>query len=197
MKKSYLFIKHSFTCLIVILAGAALLQSCKNKQRSDVAKALFAETGNSAYKDLNSDTFAVVFKKTLESRRNTLNNPNLITSFYEQNDYEPVLISKHLAKGELKVIPSYLARAAEHGLDPQMFKSNELQALIAKIYSKTAVKSKEEAYQNLVELEMMTANSLINYSSALEFGAVSPKKIYARYYTDTKRPDSTSMQRVF
>lgn len=197
MRKHYLFIKHSFTCLIVILAGAVLLQSCKNKQRSDVAKLLYAETGNKAFKDLNSDTFAVVFKKTLEARRNTLNNPNLITSFYERNDYEPVLISKHLAKGELKVIPSYLGRAAEHGLDPQMFKYNELQALISKIYSKTAIKSKEEAYQNLVELEMMTANSLINYSSALEFGAVSPKKIYARYYTDTKRPDSTSMQRVF
>jgi murein L,D-transpeptidase YcbB/YkuD len=43
----------------------------------------------------------------------------------------------------------------------------------------------------------MTANSLINYSSALQFGVLSPKRIYARYYTDTKRPDSVSMLRVF
>jgi murein L,D-transpeptidase YcbB/YkuD len=197
MRKPNLSIKHTFTYLFIIVAGLGILQSCKSKKRSEVAKALYAETGNKAFKDLNSDTFAVIFKKTLASRRNTLNNPKLITSFYERNDYEPVLISQHLAKGELKVIPEYLGRVAEHGLDPQMFKYNELQALIAKIYNKSTIKSKEEAYQNLVELEMMTANSLINYSSALQFGVLSPKRIYARYYTDTKRPDSVSMLRVF
>jgi murein L,D-transpeptidase YcbB/YkuD len=197
MRKPNLSIKHSVTCLLVVLTGIGLLQSCKNKHRSDVSKVLFAETGNKAFKNLNSDTFAVVFKKTLESKRSTLNNPNLITAFYERNDYEPVLLLKHLPKGELKLIPDYLSRASQHGLDPQMFKYNELQALVAKVYNKTAIKSEEEAYKNLADLELTAANSLINYSSALEFGAVSPRKIYARYYTETKRPDSVSMQRIF
>jgi murein L,D-transpeptidase YcbB/YkuD len=197
MRKPNLTVKSKISYLLILITAFGFLQSCNNKTRSDISKVVYGETKNKAFKNLNSDTFAVVMKKTLEAKRSTLNNPNLITSFYEHNGYEPALVLQHLPKGELKVFPAYLSKANQHGLDPEMFKANELNAMIQKIYDNKAIKNKEEAYQNLANLELATANSLINYSNALEFGVISPRKIYARYYTETKRPDSASMQRVF
>ncbi len=181
----------------MLLIAVISFQSCKKKSRSDLAKALYGETKNKVFKDLQSDTFAVVLKKTLEAKRGTLNNPKLITAFYEDNDYEPALVLKHLPAGQLKTIPAYLSRANEHGLDPETFNANALNTLIQNFYDEEAIKTKEEAYQKLADLEIMAANSMINYSNALQFGVVSPRKIYARYYTETKRPDSITMQRVF
>ena len=196
MNKQNLNLKRMCAVCLVLLVSSLGIQSCK-KTRSDISKALYGETKNKAFKDLQSDTFAVVLKKTLEAKRNTLNNPKLITSFYEANEYEPVLVLKHLPEGKLKVITNYFTKANEHGLSPEMFKATALTALIGKFYDKEAIKSKEEAYQSLADLEIMTANALINYSNALQYGVISPRKIYARYYTETKRPDSTSMKQVF
>jgi murein L,D-transpeptidase YcbB/YkuD len=183
-------------CLMLLIA-AIVFQSCKKKSRSDISKALYGETKNKVFKNLESDSFAVVLKKTLESKKTTLNNPKLITAFYESNDYEPSLVLKHLPEGQLKTMTAYLSKANEHGLDPEMFKLNALNTLVQKFYDPKGIKTKEEAYQDLADLEIMFANSLINYSNALQFGVVSPRKIYARYYTETKRPDSISMQRIF
>ncbi len=194
-KLNFKFKRMTAVCLVLLVASLGI-QSCK-KTRSDISQALYGETKNKAFKDLQSDTFAVVLKKTLEAKRSTLNNPKLITAFYEANEYEPALVLKHLPEGQLKVITTYLSRANEHGLDPEYFKTSALNTLISKFYDKKAIKSKEEAYQTLADLELMAANSLINYSNALQFGVISPRRIYARYYTETKRPDSASMQRIF
>jgi murein L,D-transpeptidase YcbB/YkuD len=197
MRKPNLTVKRSIAYLLVLITALGSLQSCNKKSHSDISKVIYGVTMNPAFKNLNSDTFAVVLKKTLDGKRSTLNNPNLITSFYEHNGYEPTLVMQHLPKGELKVLPEYLGRSDQHGLDLHIFKYDELNALVQKIYSKDAIKTAEDAYQSLADLELMTANSLLNYSNALQFGVISPRKIYARYYTETKRPDSASMQRVF
>ncbi|MCD0489272.1 L,D-transpeptidase family protein [Pedobacter sp. MC2016-14] len=171
--------------------------SCKKKERSDISKVLFTETRNKVFKNLDADTFALVMKKNLEAKRAQLSNPKLITGFYASKDYEPILILQHLPKGVLKVIPEYLNKSAEHGLSPDIFHASAIAALMSKFYDKKAIKTKEEAYQDLADLEMMLANSLINYTNALQFGILSPRKIYANYYTETKRPDSASMMHVF
>lgn len=193
--------KRSLGALLPVLFFIAMLSvilsSCGKKNRSDISKALYGETKNKAFKDLNSDSFAVVLKKRLATSKAALSNPKLITAFYEQHDYEPVLVLQHLPKGQLKTITEYLGKSAEHGLDPEIFKYNELNTLVGKFYDKKAIKSKEEAYQQLADLEILTANSLINYNNALQYGILSPRKIYANYYTETKRPDSNTMQRVF
>lgn len=196
MNKHHLNLKSLSTLGIMLLVVVFGLQSCK-KSRSDLAKALYSETKNKVFKELIPDTFAVVLKKTLEEKRATLNNPKLITAYYEQNDYEPALVLQHLPKGQLKTMTDYLNKSNVHGLDPSMFKVGELSALVNKFYDEKAIKTKEEAYQALADLEIMAANSLINYSNALQFGVISPRKIYARYYTETKRPDSLSMNRIF
>jgi murein L,D-transpeptidase YcbB/YkuD len=196
MRTSQSKFNRSLIYLMLFVTSSAFLQSCGNKNRSNISKVLYEETGNKAFKKLNSDTFAVVLQKTLESKRSTLNNPKLIAAFYAQNNYEPTLVLRYLPKGQLKVIPTYLAQANTHGLNPELFQYTALNSSITRFYDKAGIKSEKDAYQELANLEVMTANSLVKYGNALEFGVISPRKIYARYFTATKRPDSASVARI-
>ncbi|RZL02560.1 MAG: L,D-transpeptidase, partial [Pedobacter sp.] len=189
--------KTIFPLLFVLAALAVLVPSCKKKVRSDISKVLFEETKNKAFKNLDADTFAVVFQKLIAAQKSSLANPKLISSYYESKDYEPTLVLQHLAKGGLKTIPEHLQRSEEHGLDPKMFKADLLSEILTGIYDKNTITNVEKAYTELARLELTMANSLINYNNALQYGILSPRKIYANYYTETKRPDSTSMLKVF
>jgi murein L,D-transpeptidase YcbB/YkuD len=182
----------AFTLIVFIFS---FLSSCK-KSRSDLGKILYTETGNKVFKNIENDAFIDVFKQTLEAQKSSLGNPKMITSFYEKNNFEPVLVQEHVQKGGLKTVLSYFQRSAEHGIDPELFRSAAYQTLVDKVYDKTGVKSIEEAYQDIAKLEIMTANSLINYSNALQYGVLSPKRIYGAYFTDTKRPDSAAIAQV-
>lgn len=185
---SFLFL---FATLVV------LFPSCKKKVRSDISKVLFAETKNKAFKNLDADTFAVVFQKLINAEKSSLTNAKLISSYYESKDYEPTLVLDHFAKGGLKTVPEHLQRANEHGLMPNMFQTDTLTKLLNAVYDKSVITNADQAYKELARLELTLANSLINYNNALQYGILSPRKIYANYYTETKRPDSTSMLQVF
>lgn len=186
-------VRIAFLLALTILCS---LQACK-KSRSDLGKTLYTETGNKVFKNIESDVFTEAFKKALEEQKSKLSNPKLITAFYEKNGYEPVLILGHIKKKGLDTLLGYFEKSADHGIDPELFKAKEYKLLADKIYDKQGVKTIEEAYSELAKLEILSANSLINYSNAMQFGVVSPKRIYANYYMDTKRPDSISMNRVF
>ena len=68
----------------------------------------------------------------------------------------------------------------------------QIDALIKKVDAKKEIKTLDEAYRAIAELELLTANSLIKYSNAMKYGVLNPKKIYARYYVETKRPDMSA-----
>jgi murein L,D-transpeptidase YcbB/YkuD len=169
------------------------IQSCKKKSRSDLGAELFKKTQNKVFKDATPEGLAEVFKKVLADEKAQISNPKLISSFYEGNGYDPVFVMDHIFNGDVDLTASYFEKANEHGLDPRMFKADQIKQLVAKFKDKKAIKNLDEAYRDIAELEILTANSLINYSSALEYGMISPRKIYSRYFTATKRPDSTSM----
>lgn len=185
------FVLSMFAMLLLIV------QSCKQTKRSDMAQTIYEVNKNKAFNKVTAEGFAPVFEKVMAERKSKLKNPALITSFYKQNGYDPVLILDHMKGEDLKSFAAYLNRSAEHGLDPKIFQAGEVNNLVNKFYSKDAIKTPEEAYQNMAELEVLLANSLINYTNALQYGLISPRKIYARYYTTTLRPDSTSMKKVF
>lgn len=178
--------------MLLLVTALFALQSCK-KSRSDIGQVFFKETNNKVFKKVESDAFIAIFKKTLEEKKASLKNPKFITAFYEKNDFDPVLVTQHLPQNELKTLAGYLSKAGSHGLEPNLFDAKNLSDLLIKVYDKNAIKTVEDAYKIIAELELLTANSLIDYSNALKFGVISPKKIYASYYTETKRPDSTSM----
>jgi len=182
--------------LLLAITLTCMMQSCR-KSRSDLGKILYTETGNKVFKNVESDAFAEVFKKTLKEQQSSFAYPKLINAFYEQNGYEPALILQHVKGKELQVMLNYFDRAAEHGLTPELFKAREYKELTDHLYDKSKVTTTEQAYEEIARLELLAANSLIRYSNALQYGVVSPKRIYANYFTDTKRPDSTAVNRIF
>ena len=153
--------------LMLLFCAILVLQACK-KSRSDIGKVFFQETRNKIFKEVEADAFAGVFKTVLQKQANSLKNPKLITSFYEKNDYDPVLMMRHLPKEHLKVLADHLNKAGVHGLSPEVFDAPRLNELLKKVYDKDAVRSKDEAYRIIAELEISTANSLISYSNALQ-----------------------------
>jgi len=188
--------KNTCFILVLILCLVATSQSCK-KKRSEMAAVLFKRTHNPVFKDIDPDKFAAFFKRELKREKLSMSNPQLITDHYAQNDYEPDFVLYHLWDGSISAMLDKYRKANEHGLDPKLFEADQIHALMSKFYSKNAIKTPEEAYKYISKLEILTANSLINYSSALQYGLISPRKIYSRYFIKTQRPDSTSIIRVF
>jgi murein L,D-transpeptidase YcbB/YkuD len=179
-------------CLLIIT-----LDSCKNAKRSDMAQTIYKVNKNKAFNKVTPEGFSPVLEKVLTEKKKSLQNPIQITTFYKENSYDPALILDHMQGEDLKTLAAYLKNSGAHGLDPKMFQADQVNNLVNKFYSKDAIKTTEEAYQTMAELEVTLANSLINYTNALQYGVISPRKIYARYYTETKRPDSASMSKVF
>ena len=188
----------SFAYKLFLLGTLCLFtfQSCK-KSHSDIGKIVFTETRNKIFKDIETETFVEKFKETFKKQESKYRNPKFLKAVYEANDFEPVILMKNLPKDKLKDAILVLNNSSAHGLDPQIFKVNELNILIEKAYNKKEIKTIDEAYQVLIDLELSAANSLTNYSNGLQFGIISPRKIYAQYYTETKRPDSASFLQVF
>jgi murein L,D-transpeptidase YcbB/YkuD len=183
--------------LLLMLCAVLLLtaESCK-KKRSDMANALYKITPNKAFKTITPEAFTPVFQKVLADEKKNLNNPQQIAAFYEQNEYDPTFVMDHLGNGDLKAFAAYLQKAGDHGLDPQIFNAQAYNDLLNKFTNKAAIKTTDETYHAMAELEVMTANIFINYSNALQFGLISPRRIYARYFTKTLRPDSNSIKQV-
>ncbi|GGH06596.1 L,D-transpeptidase family protein [Mucilaginibacter phyllosphaerae] len=191
LKKTALPVLIALFCVLTLT-----FQSCKKKSRSDLGAELFKKTQNKIFKDATPEGLAEVFKQVLETNKAKMDNPKLITAFYEKNDYDPVFVMDHIFNGDVDITASYFEKAGQHGLDPRMFKADQIKQLVTKFKDKKGIKTIDEAYHDIAELEILMANSLINYSGALQFGMVSPRKIYSRYFTATKRPDSTSMMQA-
>lgn len=190
-KKTSLFVLVlMFFCLMIAF------QSCK-KKRSEIGKILFKQTHNKIFKDIDPDEYVNVFKKVLQQERSKLSNPQLIFDHYDQDDYTPVFVLDHLWNGDLTAMTADFRKANEHGLDPKLFDTDEIAALINKFHDKNAIKTVADAYEAIAHLEILTANSLINYSGDLQYGVISPRKLYSRYFIKTLRPDSVSMNHVF
>lgn len=162
-----------------------------------MGKELYSASKNKVFKDVTPEGFSQVFQKLLADEKAKIKQPQVILPFYQNNGYDPVFIMDHIVKEDFNPANEYFAKAKAHGLNPQIFQAEKINALITKIHDKKAIKNLDEAYHDLAELELLTANALVNYSNALQFGVISPRRIYQRYYTETLRPDSTSMLKVF
>ncbi len=170
--------------------------SCK-KSHSDIGQIVFKETRNKIFKDIETDAFIEKFKESFNQQKGKFKNPKFLAALYEANDFEPIMLMRNLPDRKLEKAVSLLNDAGAHGLSPESFEASRLNELLAKMYAKKEVKSIDEAYQLLIDLELGAANAFTNYSNAIQFGMVSPRRIFAQYYTETKRPDSLSFMSVF
>ncbi|WDF54322.1 L,D-transpeptidase family protein [Mucilaginibacter sp. KACC 22063] len=188
--------RNTYGLLILFSAFLLTLGACKKKARSDMGKQMYDVTKNKIFKNITPDDFDPVFQKVLTDEKAKMNNPQVIADFYQEHDNDPVFVMDHLKNGDLKALGAYLSRSGEHGLDPKIFNAEAYNSLLNKFYDKKAIKTTDEAYQDMARLEVMTANAYLNYANALQYGLISPRRIYARYYTKTIRPDSSTMKRV-
>lgn len=188
-----LFFRISALCLIVL---TTVVTSCK-KSRSDMGKNLYLKTKNKVFKDVTPEGFSEVFKQVLVEEKSNLAYPQLIQDFYDQNGYDPVFVMDHIFNGDDKAAADYYEKAGAHGLNPALFNGAKIDTLVNKFYRKKGIKTLSEAYHDMAELELQSANSLMLYTNAMEYGVVNPKRIYSRYFTETRHPDSASMSAVF
>lgn len=191
------FTKKNAQALLILLFCCFLItiQSCR-KKRSDMAQILYKRTHNKAFKDIDPDEYSAAFKEMLKENRSQLTNNGIIYNHYDQDDY-PTFVMDHLWNGDIDVLVDSLKAVNKHGLNPDYFQPDKIHELAGKLKDNKTIHTKEDAYKTMAQLEMLTANSMINYSGALQFGIINPKKIYSRYFTKTMRPDSISMNRVF
>ncbi|MRX75651.1 L,D-transpeptidase family protein [Pedobacter petrophilus] len=179
-----------------MLIGLTVLQSCK-KHQSQVGAHLVEATGNKVFGKIDMDEFGKRMKSAISERSKTLKNPKFTDALYAANNYEPVLVEKFLPDSGLIRAANTIALAEDHGLSPEAFKLSKFKSLLQKTYDKAAVKDLDLAYQTIIDLELAASNSITTYSQAMEYGLVSPRRIYAQYYTKTKRPDSLSFKKPY
>ena len=127
--------------VLILCCLAAIYQGCK-KKRSEMASILYKRTHEKVFKDIDPDEFAAFFKKELRREKAAMNNPQLIVAHYEQNDYEPDFVLYRLWDGGLDAMVANYRKANEHGLDPNMFKPDEISALMAKFTTKDGSQDK-------------------------------------------------------
>ncbi|WP_231582605.1 L,D-transpeptidase family protein [Pedobacter sp. BMA] len=181
--------------LIVLSALLFMFEGCK-RSRSDIGALVAKESGNKVFKEIDAEVFAEKLKAAITADK-SLRNPDFTAALYAAKDYEPVLTMKFLADSSIKKAALRIAGVSAHGLPMEMFRLEKLNGFISKIYDKESVKNVDEAYAALVGLEIAAASSLTDYANAMQFGVISPRRIYAQYYTSTKRPDSVSFTKVF
>ncbi|HVW12453.1 MAG TPA: L,D-transpeptidase family protein [Mucilaginibacter sp.] len=181
---------------LIFFLPVVFMQSCK-KRRTEMGSILYKHTHNSVYKNADEKEFAAVFRQVLAKNKSGLANPQIISDHYQKTDYEPVFVLNHLWNGDIGLMLKDYREAYQHGMNPGLFDPDEIDTLVKRISSKKAIKTTREAYYDIAKLEMLMANSLINYSSDLQYGILSPRKLFSRYFIKTQRPDTTSMEKVF
>ncbi|MBS1525876.1 MAG: L,D-transpeptidase family protein [Bacteroidetes bacterium] len=181
---------------LIFLLPVVFMQSCK-KKRTEMGSILYKHTHNAVYKNADEKEFAAVFRKVLATNGEQMANPQIIRDYYKKTDYEPVLVLNHLWNGDISSMLKDYREAYRHGINPAVFDPDQIDTLVSRINNKKAVKTTREAYYDIAKLEMLVANSLINYSSYLQYGILSPRKLFSRYFIKTERPDTTSMNKVF
>jgi len=181
---------------IVFISFILLLTITSCNRNTDISRILFKETKNNVYKDIEEEKLAAALKSSLEQKRSDLKNAAFIINYYKQNGYQAILIKKFFSNGKLDLLAEHLANSVDHGIGSDYFNADNYQQLLNTVSSKNEVKTQDEAYEELVKLELATADALLSYSGALQYGVINPNKTLRHYYIETKRPDSVFMENI-
>lgn len=87
---------------------------------------------------------------------------------------------------------SILESGSKHGLSSSFFAADSLHNLIAKIDTINI------NYNQLAQLELLLSKSYYDYCAAINYGVVSPEKLYPdQYFIDVEKPDSDFITKCF
>ncbi|WP_293786716.1 L,D-transpeptidase family protein [uncultured Pedobacter sp.] len=182
--------------LLMLLPLLILFEAC-NKPKSETGAELTKVTGIKLYKELDAEVLSDKLKAVLSKKAKSMSHPKFTQQIYEEADYQPLLIAKFLSDSGLVKAAKKISAAKEHGLSPEKFQVTKLNAALAKIYSKKEVNTLDQAYDAVIDLELIASAAITDYAAAMQYGVVSPRKIFAQFYTKVLRPDSLSFKKPY
>lgn len=190
-------IKNNIYLLLVLVIPAVIITmpGCKRKH-SEVADYFFKRTQNKAFKGITDEQYDSIFRKVYKEQKPFMAHSLFILNYYHKNHFRPSLVMEHLYSSDFSTLTDYYRKANRHGIDPVYFQADTIDKLVDLLKDKKGITKPDQACRAIAKLELVTASTLINYSNSLEFGLVSPKQIFSRYFTQTLRPDSVSMLKV-
>jgi L,D-transpeptidase YcbB len=107
--------------------------------------------------------------------------------FYEQRNFRPLFIKSFEEEDLVYDVLNILARAEEHGLDPELYNFTAIKDHFIKAIDSAS----SNRYSHLSMTERLITDAVIKFSYHLRYGAVNPKEIFPdSYYLPL--PDSSS-----
>lgn len=180
--------------ILLFLSISLIITSCGKNRHENFGRDLAKAFKIRKYKNFDTSAYYAVFKDQLAKHSTDLHNPKSIAKIYTSEDKGLTLIGDFLIKGQLDTLVDFLAHADEHGLNPQYFHVDELKSLLIK--AKTfKFKKVNDAYPVLANIELLSADGLINYANFMKYGAINPKELFSRYYVSVDRPDIVSAEK--
>jgi murein L,D-transpeptidase YcbB/YkuD len=176
--------------LALIFISSLLFMSCSKGKHEEFGKNLAKAFKSRKYKNFDTEAYNEVFKAELKKLKPELHDSNWISKIYteENNDNGLTLVGAFLINGKLDNLHQRLLNAKYHGLNPGFFHADKITDLL-NIVKTNKFKKVEESYPYLAQLELYSADGLINYANILKYGAVNPKTVLSSYYVSVKRPD--------
>ena len=182
---------HALALTLLCVMLSFVIYSCGNKN-AEFAKLTSKSTGNKVFKQMDPEVLAEKIKTKQQSMKKNFRNPKFMQNYYEQQEFQPVMLQKVFAEKQMDSLMAVLDSVGNHGLSPKMFNAAKIHALYSDMKDKKKIATVEQAYASVAELELLLAAAVSDYSDVMQFGAISPRRIYAQYYTETKRPDEKS-----
>ncbi len=160
-----------------------------------IGKVLAEHFNNKLYSKFDSVFYDSVFAQKLDSMATQVANPKIIKAYYWANGNDPIFVTKFFVNGSLDTLQKYLSNSAEHGINPNIFKTERISVLLKELSANKA-KDLKDIYPVIADLELLSVSAFLNYSNYLKFGVINPRKTISRYYIKVSRPDSLGMMNI-
>lgn len=161
---------------------------------------IIADEGSAAFNNpietQNQIDSVLIFKQQLKDKQPVFDYADQIQTYFQKSNYQPILVPGLLANSQLQDLLGYLEDATHHGLDPELFMLAEIKRVMVDLNNPDSINTLA-SYKNQVDLELLTANALLKYSIAMQFGLVNPDKLDTNYFIPTAYADSAFMMQVF
>ncbi|MFC5282671.1 L,D-transpeptidase family protein [Pedobacter alpinus] len=176
--------KHILTFFIL---SSFIIVSCNKGRHEEFGRDLAKAFKSKKYKDFDTTAYNEVFKAEFKKIKPQLHDPIWISKIYKEEDKGLTLLGGFLINGGLDKLQESLLNSRFHGLNPDYFHADKITDLLNQVKTKK-FKKVEDSYPLLAQLELYSADGLINYAGILKYGAVNPKTVLSRYYVSVKRP---------
>ena len=144
----------------------------------------------------SNDTIDTKFPELNSDIARMVTNSSVLGQFYKQNDYNPLWIEKEPKFSKIKDVLSIFDESYTHGLTPEMFNRSAIQQIADSISNEFYIW--EDYVSVAVRLELMLSESVIKYSTIMQFGYLNPQTLFPdEYHIDIRQPDSLHYCEIF